>query len=172
MLQADLDPDWRAESAPEGLANYFCFGYPTGVYWEIDWFVRGRLIQHLQRRSQRPCRPPKGAAWYTPLQRLGCWSVWPARLNRGLGMPEERVFGRAGRGKSASLVRRGEGGAQPCGCHSLSYSTGSVPSRGRQGVVFAHAAGAPPKRGCGKLPSRKPLNCCFAGRVARHKAAT
>jgi RNA-directed DNA polymerase len=55
----------------EGWANYFSFGYPTGVYWEIDWFVRSRLIWHLQRRSQRSFRPPEGAAWYTHLQRLG-----------------------------------------------------------------------------------------------------
>jgi len=40
-------------------------------------------------------------------------------------MPEARVFRRAGRGKSASPVRRGESEAQPSGCHSLSYSTGS-----------------------------------------------
>src|SRR5579864_6483819 len=38
-------------------ANYFSFGYPTGVYWEIDWYVRSRLIRHLQRRSQRPYHP-------------------------------------------------------------------------------------------------------------------
>lgn len=55
----------------KGWANYFSFGYPRGVYWEIDWYVRGRLIQHLQRRSQRPYRPPPGEAWYTHLQRLG-----------------------------------------------------------------------------------------------------
>jgi len=40
-------------------------------------------------------------------------------------MPEARVFRRAGRGKSASPVRRGESEAQP-GCHSLSYSTGGA----------------------------------------------
>ena len=55
----------------KGWANYFSFGYPRGVYWEIDWFVRGRLIRHLQRRSQRPFHPPKGEAWYTHLKRLG-----------------------------------------------------------------------------------------------------
>jgi len=55
----------------KGWANYFSFGYPTGVYWEIDWFVRGRLIRHLRRRSQRPYHPPKGDAWYTHLQSLG-----------------------------------------------------------------------------------------------------
>ena len=55
----------------KGWANYFSFGYPTGVYWEIDWYVLGRLIQHLQRRSQRPSRPPEGEAWYRHLQKLG-----------------------------------------------------------------------------------------------------
>jgi RNA-directed DNA polymerase len=55
----------------KGWANYFSFGYPTGVYWEIDWFVRSRLIRHLQRRSQRPFRPPKGASWYQHLEQLG-----------------------------------------------------------------------------------------------------
>jgi RNA-directed DNA polymerase len=55
----------------KGWANYFSFGYPRGAYWEIDWFVRGRLIRHLQRRSQRPFHPPKGEAWYTHLKRLG-----------------------------------------------------------------------------------------------------
>jgi hypothetical protein len=49
----------------KGWANYFSVGYPSGVYWEIDWYMRGRLIQHLQRRSQRPFRPPKGVSWYS-----------------------------------------------------------------------------------------------------------
>ena len=55
----------------KGWANYFSIGYPAGVYWEIDWYVRGRLIQHLQRRSQRPYRPPKGVSWYQHLEDLG-----------------------------------------------------------------------------------------------------
>ena len=55
----------------KGWANYFSFGYPTGVYWEIDWYVRSRLIRHLQRRSQRPYHPAKGEAWYWHLKRLG-----------------------------------------------------------------------------------------------------
>jgi len=54
-----------------GWANYFSYGYATGVHWEIDWYVRSRLILHLQRRSQRPYQPPKGEAWYTHLKRLG-----------------------------------------------------------------------------------------------------
>ena len=55
----------------KGWANYFSFGYATAVYWEIDWFVRGRLIRHLQRRSQRPFRPPEGMPWYRYLQQVG-----------------------------------------------------------------------------------------------------
>jgi RNA-directed DNA polymerase len=54
-----------------GWANYFSIGYSTGAHWEIDWYVRGRLIQHLQRRSQRPFRPPKGVSWHQHLQQLG-----------------------------------------------------------------------------------------------------
>jgi RNA-directed DNA polymerase len=55
----------------EGWANYFCYGYPRGAWWELDWFVRGRLIRHLKRRSQRPYRPPEGVGWYEPIQRFG-----------------------------------------------------------------------------------------------------
>ena len=55
----------------KGWANYFSIGYSTGAYWEIDWYVRGRLIQHLQRRSQRPFRPPNDASWYQHMQQLG-----------------------------------------------------------------------------------------------------
>jgi RNA-directed DNA polymerase len=55
----------------EGWANYFCYGYPRGAWWEVDWFVRGRLIRHLKRRSQRPYRPPQGVGWYEHIQRFG-----------------------------------------------------------------------------------------------------
>jgi RNA-directed DNA polymerase len=55
----------------QGWANYFSYGYPRGAWWEIDWFVRSRLIGHLQRRSQRPYRPPKGVGWYGHIQSLG-----------------------------------------------------------------------------------------------------
>jgi RNA-directed DNA polymerase len=55
----------------QGWANYFSYGYPRGAWWEIDWFVRSRLIGHLQRRSQRPYRPPQGVGWYEHIQSLG-----------------------------------------------------------------------------------------------------
>ena len=55
----------------KGWMNYFSFGYPSSAYCEIERYVRDRLIQHLQRRSQRPYRPPKGALWLQHLARLG-----------------------------------------------------------------------------------------------------
>jgi RNA-directed DNA polymerase len=55
----------------QGWANYFSFGSSKSTFWEIDWHVQGRLIQHLQRRSQRPYRPPQGASWSGHLVRLG-----------------------------------------------------------------------------------------------------
>ena len=55
----------------KGWANYFSIGYRTSVYCEIDRYVRGRLIQHLQRRSQRPYQPPEGENWLQHLARLG-----------------------------------------------------------------------------------------------------
>jgi RNA-directed DNA polymerase len=55
----------------EGWANYFSYGYPRRAWWEIDWFVRSRLIGHLERRSQRPHRPPKGVGWYEHMQSFG-----------------------------------------------------------------------------------------------------
>ena len=55
----------------KGWANYYSFGYSTSVHCEIDRYVRGRLIQHLQRRSQRPYQPPKGESWLQHLAQLG-----------------------------------------------------------------------------------------------------
>jgi RNA-directed DNA polymerase len=55
----------------KGWANYYSYGYPRRAWWEIDWFVRGRLIGHLGRRSQRPHRPPAGVSWYEHIQHFG-----------------------------------------------------------------------------------------------------
>ena len=44
----------------KGWTNYFCFGYHISAYCEIDAIFGARLIQHLQRRSQRPYLPPQG----------------------------------------------------------------------------------------------------------------
>ena len=55
----------------KGWTNYFSFGYTIGAYCEIDRYVQDRLIQHLQRRSQRPYQPPNGEPWHRHLLRLG-----------------------------------------------------------------------------------------------------
>jgi RNA-directed DNA polymerase len=54
-----------------GWANYFSFGYPRKAKRAMNWYVRSRLIKHLQRRSQRPFRPPKGRSFYQHLKQLG-----------------------------------------------------------------------------------------------------
>ncbi len=55
----------------KGWRNYFCYGYPAQAFGKIDFYVRGRLKQHLRRRSQRPYRPPEGTSFYAHLYRLG-----------------------------------------------------------------------------------------------------
>ncbi|NUM37244.1 MAG: hypothetical protein HUU50_22090 [Candidatus Brocadiae bacterium] len=52
-------------------ANYFRFGYPRKAFREINSYVRLRLTKFLQRRSQRPMRPPKGVTYYAHLKNLG-----------------------------------------------------------------------------------------------------
>ncbi len=54
-----------------GWANYFSFGYPGQAMRAMNWYVRRRLTGHLQRRSQRPFRPPKGRSYYEHLKQLG-----------------------------------------------------------------------------------------------------
>jgi RNA-directed DNA polymerase len=55
----------------QGWMNYFSFGYPSSAYCEIERYVRDRLLQHLQRRSQRPYRLPQGEQWLQHLAKLG-----------------------------------------------------------------------------------------------------
>ena len=56
----------------KGWMNYFPFWYPSSAYCEIERYVRDRLVRHLQRRSQRPYRPPQGGRW---LQHLARWGL-------------------------------------------------------------------------------------------------
>lgn len=55
----------------KGWQNYFDLGYPRVAFREINSYLRGRLTQHLQRRSQRPFRPPKGVTYYRHFQEMG-----------------------------------------------------------------------------------------------------
>jgi RNA-directed DNA polymerase len=55
----------------QSWARYFRHGYPRVAFRSVNRFTRERLIRHLQRRSQRPSRPPKGTTYYAHLQTLG-----------------------------------------------------------------------------------------------------
>lgn len=55
----------------EGWAKYFCLGYPRKAYRQINHFVRSRLGRHLQRRSQRGWRAPKGVSLHAHLNHMG-----------------------------------------------------------------------------------------------------
>ena len=54
-----------------GWANYFRPGYPRMAFREVNWFVADRLYRHLQRRSQRPFRPPEGVPFTAHLRAMG-----------------------------------------------------------------------------------------------------
>ena len=47
-----------------GWKAYFNLGHSRKAHRAINRYVVDRLIQHLTRRSQRPCRPPEGMSWY------------------------------------------------------------------------------------------------------------
>jgi len=55
----------------QSWARYFRHGYPRVAFRSVNRFARERLIRHLQRRSQRPSRPPEGTTYYAHLQTLG-----------------------------------------------------------------------------------------------------
>ena len=55
-----------------GWGNYFGHGRSRPAFRAMNWFLQKRMRRHLQRRSQRPYRPPKGVTWYEHLyKRLG-----------------------------------------------------------------------------------------------------
>ena len=51
--------------------NSFRHGYPRQAFRDLNRFTVLRLTRHLQRRSQRPFRPPEGESFSAHLQRLG-----------------------------------------------------------------------------------------------------
>jgi RNA-directed DNA polymerase len=58
-----------------GWETYFRHGYPRQTFRKLNWFVLNRLTRHLQRRSQRPFRPPEGESFYAHLRRHGLRSL-------------------------------------------------------------------------------------------------
>lgn len=55
----------RVNSKLRGWGQYFSFGHPRRAHRVMNAFVLERLTHHLQRRSQRPCRPPAGMTSYS-----------------------------------------------------------------------------------------------------------
>jgi len=66
----------------QGWKTYFSIGYPRGAYWEIDWYVRGRLIQHFQRRSQRGYEFPKDRTIYQWFEEQGLIALSGCKAKR------------------------------------------------------------------------------------------
>lgn len=62
----------RVNRQIQGWANYFSYGSVQKAHRIVNQHAVQRLTVHLQRRSQRACRPPAGMSYYTFLtQRLG-----------------------------------------------------------------------------------------------------
>jgi len=51
----------------QGWSGYFGNGNSRPAFRAMNWYVEGRIIKHLKRRSQRPYRPPVGVSWYKHL---------------------------------------------------------------------------------------------------------
>jgi RNA-directed DNA polymerase len=54
-----------------GWGNYFSIGYPRVARRKINFYVQEKLTRHVQRRSQRPYRPPEGTTYYSQWRKLG-----------------------------------------------------------------------------------------------------
>lgn len=52
-----------------GWSNYFSYGFTRSAYRAINRYAVDRLTIHLNRRSQRTCRPPAGMSYYHFLTR-------------------------------------------------------------------------------------------------------
>src|SRR5450631_1482080 len=68
----------------QGWKNYFSIGYPQAAYWEIDWYLRGRLIRHFQRRGQRGFEFPKDWTIFQWLEEQGLIALSGAKAKRHL----------------------------------------------------------------------------------------
>jgi hypothetical protein len=86
----------------KGWQNYFSVGYPRKAMREINYYVRGRMGNHLHQRSQRPYKPPKSVSVYTQTQTVGV--DLPMRKTVTRERSRARVFRKAGRWKPAYPV--------------------------------------------------------------------
>ena len=58
-----------------GWGNYFDYGYPRKAFRDLSNYTRKRVVQHLNRRSQRKYHRPKDMSHYQYLQQLGLESL-------------------------------------------------------------------------------------------------
>lgn len=73
-----------------GWGQYFAYGHPRRKFNRADSFVLQRLVRHLQRRSQRPFRPPEGQSFLAHLQSLGLQLLEPT-LGQRQAHPSRRT---------------------------------------------------------------------------------
>jgi RNA-directed DNA polymerase len=55
----------------QGWGNYFSYGYDRKAKRDLSHYTRGRMIQHLNRRSQRKYAKPEGMSHYEHLEQMG-----------------------------------------------------------------------------------------------------
>ena len=61
----------RVNRLLQGWKHYFSKGYSRMAFRAVNRYAVESLTRHLQRRSQRPYRPPEGVSYYAQLQHLG-----------------------------------------------------------------------------------------------------
>lgn len=54
-----------------GWSEYFKYGYPRKAYRDLNYYAGGRLVTHMNRRSQRKYNKPKDKSHYEHLIDLG-----------------------------------------------------------------------------------------------------
>lgn len=69
----------RVNDALRGWLGYFSKGHPANARWNLIRFAERRIAAHLQRRSQRPYRPPQGVSLFQHAHDLGLIGLREAR---------------------------------------------------------------------------------------------
>jgi RNA-directed DNA polymerase len=77
-----------------GWGRYFAHGYPRRAFNRADRFVIARLVRHLQRRSQRPFRPPDGRTLLAHVKANGL-RMLESTLGSGRSHPSVRFTSRS-----------------------------------------------------------------------------
>lgn len=67
----------RVNAYTTGWAAYHRHGRPAHQYWALNAFIADALRRHLERRSQRPYRPPAGVTWWRHLVDDLDWTPLP-----------------------------------------------------------------------------------------------